>query len=469
MKNRTITFLFALIYSSQLFSQADTWTQITGNGFGLSPQVSVPEMEVYNGYLYAATAPAAGLAKLWRSSSGDIGTWTQIMNFSPPLSGDRSIHSFGTTELDGGYIWCGTGNSLKGTIIYRSQNGQSWTAISKRGFGNPLLSTASPHLVVFQGTGDTIPYLYAGAGSHGAGTPAQLWRTPYTNQDSSAWDLLIDFAGTDPDVTLVSYLYVWCDTLYFATDDSGQLWQSTDGINFTKNPYVGDGFGVPSNHVISSLAVFNDTLYATTTNMQGGQLWRSGNGVNWQMVTANAFGKGNAVNELRSLRTSFGKLWITGYTDTSLSDGTPVWRSDDGMNFVQSNSDGFGNSDNNGENAVVIGFGNYEYFGGPNYIEGGQVWRADMSTGIDNPLKTRYSVHITPNPFHEFAFITISPECPEIEQVIIYDQTGKLIRTVKVPDNRQIRINKGTISSGIYFYALQSLGGFIILGKFILE
>lgn len=368
------------VENEPLESESSEWIQVIADGFGDSSQDTVPEMEVFEGYLYASTSPTdKGNAKLWRSDSGDPDSWESVTHFDPALSGDKSIHSFGVTSLNEGYIWLGTGNKVKGAMIYQSQDGINWTGISERGFGNPALTGVSPHMVVFQGTDDDAPYLYAGMGSHGEGTPGQVWRIPYESADPDDWELLVDFADVNEKVQTITYFYAWDDTLYFGTDAGGQLWESTDGVTFTENEYVGTGFGDKTNYVLSSFVVFDEYFYVTTTNKYGGQLWRSNDGQEWEQITDNAFGKGKAVNELRSLRVSFGQLWLTGYTQTSLSDGTPVWRSEDGVNFIQANIDGFGDSTNNGKNAVTIGFEGYQYFGGPNYEKGGQIWRMKLT------------------------------------------------------------------------------------------
>ncbi len=354
----------------------DKWTQIVGDGFGSANLNTVPEFEAFNGFLYVALAPKnSGSPKIFRSTTGDVGSWTEV---TPVLSGDTSIHSFGTTSLGGGFLWCGTG-APNGGMIFRTQDGVDWMEIVYRGFGNPLLKNVTPHMVVFQGSGDGEPYLYSAMNSHGAGTASQVWRIPYADSNPGNWVKVHDFTGSSPVIDQISYFYVWNNRLYFGTNAGAQLWETTDGITFTQNTGVANGFGDRTNAVISSLEVFNGYLYATTNNpKKGGQVWRTNNGSNWQQITADAFGKGPQVLEMRSIRTSFGKLWATGYTETSLSNGTPIWRSDDGVNWIQSNTDGFGDKNNNGQNAVVIGFGNYEFFGGPNYLDGGQIWRAKI-------------------------------------------------------------------------------------------
>ncbi|MBL4655945.1 MAG: hypothetical protein JKY33_09005 [Bacteroidia bacterium] len=226
MKNYILTLVIFFLQTSVALPQIDTWTQITGDGFGFPSQTTVPEMEVFNGYLYASTSPTdPGLATLWRTATGDSGSWSAITNYTPSLNADGSIHTFGTTSLGGGYMWFGTGNGKVGTIIYQSQDGENWTAISKRGFGNKLLTGAAPHMVVFKASNDSS-YLYAGAGSHGEGTAGQVWRTYYTNTDSTKWELLIDFASIDTGVQTITYFYVWNNTLYLeqiTEDNYGNL------------------------------------------------------------------------------------------------------------------------------------------------------------------------------------------------------------------------------------------------------
>lgn len=409
MKRLLIISIILFIQITICVSQNDNWMQIIGDGFDNVNNYEITEFEEFNGYLYAACGhPPSNNSGLWRSSDGNIGSWTEIINFSPAINGTSCITSFCKSSFDGGYFWAGTANPINGAMIYRSQDGVNWTCICKKGFGNNELIVLSPHMVIFKGTGDSVEYLYAGAGSHGGTANAQVWRTPYNNTDSLNWSLLVDFANIDTTVTLVSYFYLWNDKIYFATDGGGQLWESADGINFTKNIGVGNGFGVLSNHVIACIVDFQGYLYVTTTNkIIGGQLWRTPDGVIWENITNDAFGKADSVEELHNMRTSFDKIWITGYTNISVSKGSPIWKSDDGVNFVQSNTDGFGNINNNGENPVTIKFGNFQYFGGPNHIEGAQIWRTLIATGMNESAITNYSISLYPNPFSHIVNIQL--------------------------------------------------------------
>ena len=453
--------------------QTDQWVPIIQDGFGIPIQKTVPEMEVYNDTLYVATAPLAppATAKLWRSGTGTA-PWEDV---TPPLGGDNSIHSFGQTSMGGGYFWLGTANTTKGGRIFQSRNGVDWIPISERGFGTAALNGVAPNMVVFTDPNDLITYLYAGIGSHGAGVPGEVWRIPYTSIDSTAWVKLIDFdtvaTSISDTVDLISYFEVWNNKIYFGTNAKGQLWESSDGVKFTQNTGVGYGFAplYLNNIVLSAIEIFNDTMYITTTNFSGGQLWRSADGITFTNITDDAFGEGPAVNELRKPVVALGKLWLTGYTETTLSTGTPVWRSDDGLDWVQSNTNGFDDTLNNGQNPSIVGFKNYLYFGGPNYTTGGQVWRTDLTSNIEEASLTDCQIKIAPNPFSDFSIITLDTHCPTAVKVEVYDIHGRLVQAIGDSFSSQITIKKGNMAPGLYFYRITGKNGGISSGKAIVD
>ena len=420
-----------LLNGVNAFSQAANWQSVVSDGFGNNCNYGVIEFEEFNNYLYASTMIKNGScteAEIWRSNTGDSGSWRQLTNFIPPLE-PKGIPSFGKTDLGGGIFWLGASNTSKGAIIYRTIDGLQWTAISKRGFGNAAEIVPAPHMLVFKGSNDSIPYLYAGVGSHGGASNGQVWRTPYYNTDSLNWELLVDFSNIDKAVTLISYFYVWNNKLYFCTDGGAQLWESTDGRTFIQNQGVGNGFGVSSNYVIASMVDFNGYLYATTTNKKlGGQLWRTADGTIWESITLNSFGKNDSISELRSLRIAFDKIWLTGYTNLNISKGSPVWYSEDGTNFRQLNTDGFGNVNNNGPNAVVYGFGNYEYFGGPNSVDGAQVWRLQLlDEAVDSTASSIKNLNAQYGYINSIDDFFLNYKHCDIEDMMIINANGQMI------------------------------------------
>lgn len=473
-----ILHLFLLAFTSfPLFSfgQVDFWQPIDTTGFGSPQNYDIVEFETFNGNIYCATGRSgSGTAQIRYSSTGNSGTWTQVTSFSPPLHPSvKGFPSFGKLD-SAGIMWTATGSGI-GTRIYRTTDGLNFTAISKIGFNNNSgLITPSPNMVVFQGSGDTIPYLYAGGGSHGGTTNAEVWRIPYNSIDSLDWVQLIDFdtveTTSQDTVDLISYWYVWNNKIYFTTNGKGQLWESTDGVNFTQNmlaPYGKYGFGVSSQIVLACMQVFNDTMYVTTTNkFLGGQMYRTGDGLTWNEVTLNAFGKADTVEELHNMDIGFGYLWVTSYTDTSISQGNPIWRSSDGLNFVQSNSDGFGNPLNNGENSVTIQFGNNMYFGGPNYTNGSQLWRTEVTTGMQESTKINSSIKIYPNPFVTLAVIKTDNPLHNAT-LTLYNLYGQIIKQINNLSGQEFTLHRDNLLNGLYFIHLTQDGKMIMTEKLV--
>ncbi len=492
MKKLLKTLVLNLAMFSFLMGQPDTWSNIVNDGFGttqffgMAQTYDIVEFAVFKDVLYAATGrKGPGPAEIWRSATGDAGAWEKVF-FDSATTTVKGIPSMNTTTLGNGYMWIETGNPFEGTVVYRTENGVDWIPISKNGFGDSTSFSPSPHMVLFRGVNDTIPYLYAGSGSHGGAVSAKVWRTPYTNTDPAKWDLMADFNIVDPAATQITYFYVWKDKLYFGANGDSILWESVDGVHFSANKGAGVNFGSPGNGLIACLIDFNGYLYASTNNQQtGGQLWRTADGLTWEPLTEDAFGYGVKAKELHNMDNANGRLWVTAYTDTAISDGSPIWKSTDsaGLLFEQSNIDGFGNPDNDGENPVTIGFKGRQYFGGPNYKDGGQIWRTGVLTGIQEPAGDDHTLIKSirlylnyPNPFNPSTTLRFNlPEAREIE-LTVYSISGQKIRTLVNGYQRtgEHRVQwDGTdesgrrTASGIYLYRLTA-GNQRLSGKMIL-
>lgn len=461
----TTTFLSMLS-----FGQADNWNSVITNGFTSPQNYNVIGFNEFKDTLYATCGRSgAGQAEMYRS--GDGLTWNQV-NYGtyPTVKGIASINS---DTIDGGYMWMATGNLAMGTQVFRTQNGTTWIPISTPGFGNSALWSPTPHMVLYQGTTDTIPYLYAAGNSHGGPAKSMVLRTPYDNTILTNWDTIVNFNIRDTNVTQVTYFYEWNNKLYFGTNGDSLLFESTDGINFVANVGVATDF-YGSDLLIACLIDFNGKLYAGTNNLIfGGQLYETPDGINWSRITSLLPNFEDSVDfELHDIDTANGYLWVTPYTDTLYStSGMPVWRSTDASvtSFVQSNLDGFGNPLIDGANPTIYGFKGRQYFGGPNYTTGGEIWRTDLFTGIIEPSKNQCSVNIFPNPFNNNASIVLNPDCSEISKLFIYDMTGKLVRSVETSSNNIVTIERGNLMEGLYFYQLTSTKGAITSGKFIIQ
>jgi len=455
------------------FGQADNWSPIITNGFGTSQNYNVISFQEFKDTLYTTCGrTGGGQAEMYRSADGV--TWTQVFYGGTPTT--KGIASIMSDTIGGGYMWMATGDLVQGTKVYRTQNGTSWIPISTGGFGNNLLWSPTPHMVLYQGTGDTIPYLYAAGNSHGGPAKSIVLRTPYTNTNPANWDTIVDFNLRDPDVTQVTYFYIWNSKLYFGTNGDSLLFESTDGINFVANTGVATDF-LGADLLIASLAEFHGYLYAGTNNQSpvfGGQLYRTSDGITWNNITSMLTLAGHQPSvdeELHKLDTANGFLWITPYTDTAFStSGIPVWRSTDTSvtAFVQSNTDGFGNPLIDGENPNIYGFKGREYFGGPNYTNGGQIWRTDLFTGITESIFKNSSVKIYPNPFSTQT--TLQTDKLLINATLmVYNLFGQKIKQMDNLSGQVIIFHRDNLKNGLYFYNIQSADGTILTGKIIIE
>lgn len=454
-----------LTFISQLtFAQADNWSSVISNGFGSPQNYDVIEFNIFNDTLYAGCGRTGfGAAQLWRS--GDGFNWSQVIYDSTT----NSVKGIPAISSDSGYIWIATGNPAQGTQVYRSQNGINWTPISKKGFGTPALWSPTPNMVLFQGTGDTIPYLYAAGNSHGGPAKSQIWRTPYTNADSTQWSLVVNFNVADTTCTQVTYFYVWNNKLYFGSNGDSLLYSSTDGLNFVADAVV--QAAMPgSTRLIACLIDLNGNLYASTNNViLGGQLWRT-DGNTWTNISSLIPGLGIADEELHNLDTTNGYLWITAYTDTAISSGSPIWRSTDntGSAFVQSNTNGFGDPLIDGENPATIGYQGRQYFGGPNYSYGGQIWRTTVLTGISSIESETDSISIYPNPFSSSAILYSDKNLVNATLSVINCQ-GQTVMKITNINGHEIVLNRDDLLSGLYFVRVTEEDKVIATEKIIVD
>ena len=112
-----------------------SWTNVITAGFGYTTNQAIIGLAGSNSYLYAGTwtnelvtPPAA--AQIWRSPSGDSGSWTAIMT-----------DSFGTTTIGipglayfSNYLYAGTRNGVTGCEIWRTlEDPIAWTNVVTHG------------------------------------------------------------------------------------------------------------------------------------------------------------------------------------------------------------------------------------------------------------------------------------------------------------------------------------------------
>ena len=172
-----------------------------------------------------------------------------------------------------------------------------------------------------------------------------------------------------------------CDDPSCTTGHSngGQLWRSPDGLTWQR--VVPNGFGDPTNAEVFRLTVFGNHLYASTwsySDVHGGEVWRSasGNTNDWSKVVSNGFeDAANAVVASFAVLTNY--LYAGTLNDAT---GGEIWRTNNGETWQQVNLDGFGDP-----GAWVISslaaFDEYLYAS----VRGDtlQVWRCRRCNGTD--------------------------------------------------------------------------------------
>src|SRR4030042_3859917 len=129
---------------------------------------------IFNNTLYAGVGnPATGSASIYKSSTGDTGTWSEVASFS------NDDHYVLDLEEFGGYFYAATGSDdiSKPAEVLRSSDGETWVDVVGAGFeADPVFyNYQTVALEIFNG------YLYAGTRKL---TGGQIWRT----QNGTDWE-----------------------------------------------------------------------------------------------------------------------------------------------------------------------------------------------------------------------------------------------------------------------------------------
>ena len=242
------------------------------------------------------------------------------------------------------------------------------------GFGNPG-NVPIEALEVFQGR------LYAEATNYGEG--ATLWRR---NSDGS-WTQVTEpgfdsaYGANNP---IVFDMFVFQNQLYAGTGNwtntttAGQIWRSANGTDW--NLVAADGLDDPNNLGFTTFTSFNGMIYAAALNgAAGAEIWRSNTGSDgdWQQVVSDGFGGGPAYFIITSLTTFQGQLYAM--VEATAGTGAQVWRSANGTDWAQVSEDGFGDIDNFQTGASVVFLGRL-YVTTRNDATGAQLWRTVNGT-----------------------------------------------------------------------------------------
>jgi len=331
------------------------WTQVNADGFGDPQNQQIPSLTVFGDYLYAGTWNAVweedivvyATAQIWRTPDGT--NW-ELVN-------ETEANGAAALIVYKGYLYSGSWNNLDwgwGGKVLRSSDGLNWEFVTEDGFGN---SNGIARFAVFKDA------LYASTWSNGT----EIWGTTNGTQ----WEPSIEpgmgdlnNGGAIASEVFNGYLYwgVWNRAT------GAQIWR-TDGVS--TEALITDGFGTTDNFAVSALSAFHGYLYAGMWNLQGIQVWRSANGVDWEQLS----GVGNpSIGPHNALEVFEDQLYLVAQNDAT---GMEVWRTANGVDWEQVGFDGFGDASNGRsywDNAVTVFQGNL-YIATSNFENGGEVWK----------------------------------------------------------------------------------------------
>lgn len=297
-------------------TDARSWTKVTEAGFGTADpnhNAAIIDMVEFNGQLYAGTG-WNGAAQLWRSPNGT--TWDQVVGDGFGIADNNGIDAM---AVYGGRLYVGTATNSSSPQIWRSSTGNSssWTNVTTGMSCGDCRNVTS--LIVFNGS------LYAALEAH-TDPPVgiQIWRTA----NGTDWSQVDSTGFGSPDNFQTGGFAVFNGSLYIGTKNNttgAQIWRSGNGSLWTQA--VGDGFGNLNNTKTEALYVFGGLLYAAVNNdVTGMAILRSSDGTTWSQINPGGFGDSNNTGTVwdSSITTFNGTLFIG--TWNWAGNGGEIWR-----------------------------------------------------------------------------------------------------------------------------------------------
>jgi len=271
-------------------------------------------------------------------------------------------------------------NVKNALIVEKEFSVTDWKQVNDYGFGNPY-NQAIMYFGKFKG------YLYASTFNQYDYSPGQLWRT--AGADSQAdWAQVCDPGFGDTNNTWFEGMTEFNGYFYVGTRNAvtgAEVWRTRIGSQQSEWSQCNtDGFGNSDYQHIQAFYIFRGFLYvvvSTYDSAVGLQVYRTKDGDNWDEVVSNGFGNsaGKGVTCSRPMIVFRDYLYISAYTPSTDSVGGLVWRSQDGVNFTQVCSNGFGTVSNRG----IIQFAEYNgYLYGccEDHVLGAAVWRTQIGS-----------------------------------------------------------------------------------------
>jgi hypothetical protein len=243
-------------------SNGTTWEQVVSGGFGGANNFGVNAFAVFSNTIYAATSANNGVLQIYRSASGNAGSWTPVVNDG---FGGAGVSQDVTMDVYGGYLYVGIGRGIVAEL-WRTNDGTIWSPVFTNGLSANNTSVSA--MAEFGGA------FYIGL--RNVTTGGEVWRT--TN--GTTFTPVFDHGLSDSDNGRPYGLDVLNGHLYLVFSNlvtGAEVWRTSDGTNWQQ---VGDaGWGDSNNayadYFDKGATVFNNSLFIGTSNSaNGGEVWQ---------------------------------------------------------------------------------------------------------------------------------------------------------------------------------------------------
>jgi hypothetical protein len=231
-----------------------TWEQVVSGGFGDAMNVSMNNIAVFSNALYVATQNSSDDHQVWRSMSGDAGSWSKVVDH---------LGGYGVMQVYKNQLYLGMGGDK--AELWRTSNGLAWTPIFTDGLGeeNPFVAS----MAAFNG------YLYIGMANGGTG--GQLWRSANGQQ----WTPVFKNGLGNPDNVRLYGLIASNEHLYAVFSNlvtGAEVWRMAADGTWVPVALGGwrDGRNGFADYFNKGAALYNFDLYIATFNDNGAEIWR---------------------------------------------------------------------------------------------------------------------------------------------------------------------------------------------------
>ncbi len=288
-------------------AHADSWILANTPGFG-NPDNKTGNMAIFDGHLYVVTTNRASGSEVWKTRLGS-GRWREVTpswGVTPAPIGTAPPRALALAVFENRlYIGADNGDVWRtaGQVPFRSCVPFRSVCLPVTAFVE-LWSEVTPTAKNWRRAAITSLAAFDGRLHLATSAPLEIWRTP----DGATWEPVVSDGFGDAVNNHSGVLGTFAGQLYVGSSRERpggdgpeltglEIWRTGDGVNW--EPVVasdedGDalpgallpgGFGYPGNATATALVVFRGRLYVSTVNHPDrAQVWRF-NGLDWEDVT----------------------------------------------------------------------------------------------------------------------------------------------------------------------------------------